>query len=148
MEEAKAKLQAALKDAMVNKDNFRRDVVRLMQSAIKQVEIDTRKELTNDEILGILQKEVKKRRESIEEAKKVGRSDIAENEAAEVAIIEQFLPQQLSREEVTALAKEAVAVSGATSVKEMGKVMSLLMPKVKGLADGGMVNQVVKELLS
>jgi len=148
MEEAKAKLQAALKEAMVNKDNFRRDVVRLMQSAIKQVEIDTRKELTNDEILGILQKEVKKRRESIEEAKKVGRSDIAESEAAEAAIIEQFLPQQLSREEVTALAKEAVAASGATSVKEMGKVMSLLMPKVKGLADGGMVNQVVKELLS
>lgn len=148
MADLKAKLQAALKDAMLNKDNFRRDVVRLLQSAVKQVEIDTRKELTDDDISAILQKEVKKRRESIDEARKVGRNDIADKEAAEAAVIEEFLPKQLSREEVLVLAKEAVTASGATSVKEMGKVMSLLMPKVKGLADGGMVNQVVKELLN
>lgn len=148
MDDVKARLQAALKEAMVSKDNFRRDVVRLMQSAVKQVEIDTRKELTNDEVLGILQKEVKKRRESHDEAQKAGRSDIAEKEASEVRVIEEFLPKQLSREEVTVLAKDAIAASGATSAKEMGKVMGLLMPKVKGLADGGLVNQVVKELLS
>ncbi len=148
MDTVKAKLQAALKEAMLNKDNFRRDVVRLMQSAVKQVEIDTRKELTDDEVLSILQKEVKKRRESIEEAKKVGRTDIADNETAEVNVIEAFLPKQLSREEILVLAKEAVTTSGATSAKEIGKVMSILMPKVKGLADGGLVNQVVKELLN
>jgi uncharacterized protein len=148
MDDVKAKLQASLKEAMIAKDNFRRDVVRLMQSAVKQVEIDTRKELSNDEVVAILQKEVKKRRESIDEARKAGRDDIADKEASEVALIEEFLPQMLSREEITVLAKEAVAVSGATSVKEMGKVMSVLMPKVKGIADGGLVNQVVKELLN
>jgi uncharacterized protein len=148
MDDVKAKLQATLKEAMLAKDNFRRDVVRLMQSAVKQVEIDTRKELSNDEVVAILQKEVKKRRESVDEARKVGRDDIADKEAAEVALIEEFLPKQLSREEIMVLAKEAVATSGATSAKEMGKVMSVLMPKVKGLADGGLVNQVVKELLN
>jgi uncharacterized protein YqeY len=133
---------------MLNKDNFRRDVVRLMQSAIKQVEIDTRKEVSNEDVVGILQKEVKKRRESIEEAKKVGRGDIVEKESAEAAVIETFLPQQLSRDEIVVLVKEAIATSGATSIKEMGKVMGVLMPKVKGIADGTLVNQVVKEFLS
>jgi hypothetical protein len=148
MDDVKAKLQAALKEAMLNKDNFRRDVVRLMQSAIKQVEIDTRKEVSNEDVVGILQKEVKKRRESIEEAKKVGRGDIVEKESAEAAVIETFLPQQLSRDEIVVLVKEAIATSGATSIKEMGKVMGVLMPKVKGIADGTLVNQVVKEFLS
>jgi uncharacterized protein YqeY len=148
MEDLKAKLQATLKEAMINKDNFRRDVVRLMQSAIKQVEVDTRKELTDDDVMKILQKEVKKRRESIDEAQKIGRTDIVDNESAEAAIIEEFLPKQLSREEILVLAKEAVAASGATSAKEMGKVMSILAPKVKDIADGRLVNQVVKELLN
>ncbi|NWF68672.1 MAG: GatB/YqeY domain-containing protein [Chloroflexi bacterium] len=148
MDDVKSKLQAALKEAMMAKDNFRRDVVRLLQSAIKQVEIDTRKELSNEEMIAILQKEAKKRRESIEEAQRGGRGDIVENELAEVRLIETFLPAPLSREEVVALAQEAIAASGATSVKEMGKVMGVLMPKVKGLADGGLVNQVVKELLN
>jgi uncharacterized protein len=148
MEDLKAKLQASLKEAMINKDNFRRDVMRLLQSAVKQVEVDTRKELNDDDVMKILQKEVKKRRESIDEAQKIGRTDIVDKESAEAAIIEEFLPKQLSREEILVLAKEAVAASGATSAKEMGKVMSILAPKVKDIADGRLVNQVVKELLN
>lgn len=144
----KARLQAALKEAMSNKDNFRRDTLRLMMSAIKQVEVDERKELSADEVVAVLQKEAKKRRESIDEMEKAGRVALAENEKHELTLIEEFLPKQLSREEVAALARDAIAQSGAASAKDMGKVMGVLMPKVKGLADGKLVNDVVRELLS
>ncbi len=148
MDDLKAKLQAALKEAMANKDAARRDTLRLLMSALKQVEIDERKELTNDDVASILQKEAKKRRESIEEMDKAGRAALAANEQRELSLIEEFLPKQLSRAEVTALARDAIAQSGAASAKEMGKVMAVLMPKVKGLADGKLVNDVVRELLS
>jgi uncharacterized protein len=148
MDDPKVKLQAALKEAMINKDVTRRDVIRMLTSAIKQVEIDTRKDLTPEDSVAILQKEAKKRRESIDEAEKVGRTDLAEQEKIELAILEDFLPTQLSREQVTALVREAIAQTGVTSSKEMGKLMGVLMPKVKGLADGKMVNEVVRELLS
>jgi uncharacterized protein YqeY len=144
----KARLQTELKAAMANKDNFRRDTLRLLMSAIKQVEVDERKELSAEEVDAVLQKEAKKRRESIEEMEKAGRIELAENEKRELSLIEEFLPKQLSREEVTVLARDAVAQSGATSPKDTGKVMSVLMPKVKGLADGKLVNDVVRELLS
>jgi uncharacterized protein YqeY len=148
MDDPKAKLQTALKEAMVGKDNMRRDVIRMMMSAIKQVEIDTRKELTPEDVVGILQKEAKKHRESIDEAEKVGRIELAEQEKTELRILEEFLPRQLSREEITALAREAIEQTGVASPKEMGKLMGVLMPKVKGLADGKLVNEVVRELLS
>lgn len=147
MEDPKIRLQEALKDAMKNKDNVRRDVIRLTQSAIKQVEIDTRKELTPEDVVSILQKEVKSRRETIEELKGVGRTEAAEAAEAELKIVESFLPQMMSREEITVLVKQAIADTGATTAKEMGKVMGKLMPQVKGRADGGLVNQVVRELL-
>ncbi len=148
MDDVKAKLNEALKAAMVAKDTARRDVIRLMQSAIKQIEIDERKVLANDDVLSILQKEVKKRRESAEEARKAGRSDIADGEEAEIVIIEQFLPQQLSRAEIEVLVRDAIAQTGATTAKDMGKVMGALMPKTKGVADGKLVNEVVRSLLS
>lgn len=148
MDDVKAKLSEALKAAMVAKDTARRDVIRLMQSAVKQIEVDERKTLTNEDVLTILQKEVKKRRESAEEARKANRVDIAEAEEAEIAIIEQFLPQQLSRAEIEVLVRDAIAQTGATSAKEMGKVMGVLMPKTKGVADGKLVNEVVRSLLS
>jgi uncharacterized protein len=147
MAESKDKLQAALKEAMLGKDNFRRDVIRLLQSAVKQVEIDGRKDLSEAEVQAILQKEAKRRRESIDEARKIGREDIVSKESDELTVIEGFLPKQLSRDEVVALAKAAIASVGASGGKDMSKVMAQLMPQVKGLADGGMVNQVVKELL-
>ncbi len=148
MEDPRPQIQAALKDAMRNKDNARRDTLRMLLNAVRQVEIDERRELSAEDVTAILQKEAKRRRESIDEYTKAGREDLAEGERAELAIIEEFLPQQLSREEIMRLAQEAVAQVGASSTKDMGKVMGALMPKVKGLADGKLVNEVVRELLS
>lgn len=148
MDDPKVKLNASLKEAMIGKDIKRRDVIRTLLSAIKQVEIDTRKELTADDSFSILQKEAKKRRESIDEMEKAGRNDLADNEKFELGLIEEFLPKQLSRDEVAVLVREAIDQTGVTSAKEMGKLMGALMPKVKGLADGKLVNDVVRELLS
>jgi uncharacterized protein len=148
MDDPKIKLKASLKEAMISKDIKRRDVIRTLLSAIKQVEIDTRKELTADDSFSILQKEAKKRRESIDEMEKAGRTDLADNESYELGLIEEFLPKQLSRDEVAVLVREAIDQTGVTSAKEMGKLMGALMPKVKGLADGKLVNEVVRELLS
>lgn len=147
MTDLKAALTAALKEAMTAKDNVRRDAIRFLQSAIKQVEIDTRKELSQEDMLGIVQKELKKRKESLDELTKVGRTEEAAAAQNEITIIEAFLPRQLSREEIAVLVNEAIAQTGVTSVKEMGKLMGALMPKVKGLADGKLVNDVVRELL-
>jgi uncharacterized protein YqeY len=147
MEDPRPRIQAALKDAMLNKDNMRRDVLRMAQSAFKQVEVDERKTLTAEDAVAVLQREVKTRREAIDEARKAGRDETVVIEEERLAVLESFLPRQLSREEISALAQEAIAESGASSAKEMGKVMSLLMPKVKGLADGKLVNEVVRGLL-
>jgi len=148
MENPKASLQTALKQAMVNKDTERRDVLRMTLNAITQVEVDERRALEPAEIAAILQAEVKKRRESIEEARAAGRLETAAVEEARLAILEEFLPRQLTRDEIAALARDAIAQSGAQSAKDMGKVMSVLMPQVKGQADGKLVNEVVRELLS
>ncbi len=148
MEDPREKLQAALKEAMINKELLRRDVIRLALNAIKQVEIDTRKPVAAEDVVGIIQKEIKSRRESIDEKIKFGRTDEADKDKAEVAILEDFLPAQLSREQIVELVQAAIAQSGATTQKEMGKVMGVLMPQVKGKADGALVNQVVRELLS
>lgn len=147
MENAKAVLLSALKDAMKNKDKERRDVIRLIQSAIKQVEIDERRELSDDEVMSILQKEAKKRRESIVELNNAGRSDSAENEQNELTIIEEFLPKRLTDDELKPIVQDAIDEVGATSMKEMGQIMKVVMPKVQGLADGRQVNTIVKELL-
>ena len=147
MTEPKEQLQAALKEAMINKDNMRRDVIRGLVSAVKQVEIDSQKTVNAEDTIVILQKEAKKRRETIDEAVKVGRTEIADQEKLELAIIESFLPAQLSREQVATIVQETIAQTGVTSPKEIGKLMGALMPKVKGLADGKLVNEVVRELL-
>lgn len=148
MEDPRPKLQEALKEAMRNKDNVRRDVIRVTQSAIKQVEVDTRKTLSPEDVVSILQKEAKTRRESIDEMVAAGRAEAAAQAEAELKILEEFMPQQLSRDEIVALVRQAIAETGAQSAKEMGKVMGKLMPQVKGRADGNLVNQVVRELLS
>ncbi|MCK6580150.1 MAG: GatB/YqeY domain-containing protein [Anaerolineae bacterium] len=148
MDDPRVKMQEALKQAMLKKDALTRDVLRMTLSAMKQVEVDERRDLTPDDALQVLQREVKKRRESIQEARNVGREDIATQEERELTVIDGFLPSQLSREQIEALAREAIQQSGAVSAKEMGKVMSVLMPKVKGVADGKLVNEVVRELLS
>jgi uncharacterized protein YqeY len=140
-------MQDALKQAMIEKNALRRDVLRMLMSAFKQVEVDERRELTAEDAVTILQREAKKRRESIDEARGVGRNDVAQQEETELLVLAEFLPQQMSRAEIESLAREAVAQTGAASAKDMGKVMSALMPKVKGRADGKLVNEVVRSLL-
>jgi uncharacterized protein YqeY len=148
MDDPRPKMQDALKQAMINKDNMRRDVLRMTLSAFKQVEVDERRPLSAEDAVAVLQREIKKRRDSIDEAHKANREDVVSREATELQVIEAFLPRQLTRDEIAALARDAIRESGATSPKEMGKVMSVLMPKVKGQADGKLVNEVVRELLN
>jgi hypothetical protein len=148
MTHPKETIAAAIKEAMKDKNNERRDALRLLQAAIKQVEIDTRQELTPEAVLDILQKEAKKRRESIGELTKAGRTEHVAAEQFELALIEEFLPKQLSQAEIEAIIQAAIASTGATSPKEMGKVMSVVTPQTKGLADGKLVSDLVKTLLS
>jgi uncharacterized protein YqeY len=145
MAQYKEKINEALKEAMKSKDNPLRDTIRLLQAAFKQVEVDTRKDLTEDGEMDILLKEAKKRRESIEELAKAGR-DTGE-EVYELGVIESFLPKQMSEDEIRELVKAAIAETGATTQKDMGKVMGKLNPQTKGKADGKLVSQIVKEAL-
>ncbi len=147
MDDPKASLQAALKAAMLNKDKSRRDVLRMTLSAIKQAEVDTRRELSAEDAVAVLQKEARTRREGIEEMERAGQAEAAVQARADLAILEEFLPRQLTRAEIEALAREAIAQTGAAGAQDMGRVMGALMPRVRGLADGGLVNQVVRELL-
>lgn len=147
-ESPKDQLMSALKEAMKNKDTERRNTIRLLQSAIKQVEVDERRELSDEDVVDILQKEAKKRRESIDELNSAGRNEQAAAEEAELDIIIEFLPAQLSQEEIEAMARDAIAKTGASSPKEMGKVMGMLAPQTKGRADGKLVSTIVRELLS
>lgn len=134
-------------DASKSGDNRRRDILRMVQAAIKQVEIDDRVTLDEAGVEQVLTKQAKQRRESIAEYTKAGRDDLVEQEQYELGIIEAYLPQMMSREEIEVLVKQAIADTGATSSKDMGKVMGKLMPQVKGKADGRLVNEVVRDLL-
>ena len=143
----KEQLQQDLKAAMRAKDSRRREVIRMLLAALKQVEIDKRTELTPEDALGILMSEAKKRRESIEEMESAGRTELAQQEQYELSLIEGYLPRQLGREEIETFAREAISEVGATTPKDMGNVMRVLMPRIKGQADGKLVNAVVRELL-
>jgi uncharacterized protein len=144
----KEQIQQHLKEAMKSGDTRRREALRLLTAAFKQVEIDKRIELSEEEAISILMAEAKKRRESIEEAEHAGRTEMAEQEKYELGLIESYLPQLLGRDQILELARTAIQEVGATSPKEMGKVMQVLMPRLKGQADGKLVNTIVKELLS
>lgn len=143
----KTRLSEDLKDAMKNKEIARRDALRTLQAAVKQIEIDKRIELDDAGVIDVLTAEAKKRRESIEAYESGGRSDKAEAERVELSLIETYLPRQLGRDELKALAQAVISEVGATSVKDISKIMPVLMPKVKGQADGRVVNEVVRELL-
>lgn len=147
MKNLKIELQTALKDAMKAGDKDRRNTIRLLQSAIKQVEIDSRNELDNDAMMKILQKEAKKRRETIDELETAGRRGEADSEQFELAVIEGFLPRQLTAAELKLIVQAAIIETGADSMKQMGQIMKVVMPKVNGLADGKQVNAIVRELL-
>jgi len=138
-----------MKAAMRTGDSETRDTLRMLLAAIKQVEVDTKQDnLKEADVLAIVNKQAKQRRESIAEYEKAGRADLAAVEIAELAIIERYLPQQMSRAEISALVAKVIAEVGASGPKDKGKVMGPLMPQVKGKADGRLVNEVVTELLA
>ena len=126
---------------------FRLSVIRMARASLKNVEINERRELTDDDVVTILSKEVKMRRDSAGEFEKADRMDLVESLQEEVAILMEYLPKQLSAEEVETLVKQAVEQSKAASVREMGKVMAIIMPQVKGRADGKLVNELVRKAL-
>ena len=144
----KEKMNEDLKVAMKSGDVKKKDALRFILSAIKQKEIDTRTTLTEEQTFDLLQTEAKKRRDSIGEAEKLGRQEMADQEKMELGLIESYLPKQLTREELEVAVRNAITESGAKSAKDMGSVMKVLMPRVKGLADGKLVNEVVKSLLN
>ena len=143
----KEQLTADMKEAMKNKEKDRLAVIRMVRGAIRQQEIDGQKELGEEDVIAVISKEVKMRRDSIEEFQKGGREDLVEKTQAEIDVLMPYLPAQLSEEEVKELVKTAVEQTGAATPKDMGKVMGVLMPKVKGRADGKMVNTIVKSFL-
>lgn len=143
----KEQLRLDTADAMREGDNEKRDTLRLLLAAIKQTEVDSRQELDDAGVQLVLTKQAKQRRESIADYEKAGRDDIADLEKAELVIIESYLPQLMTREEIAEIAAQTIADLGADGTKDTGRVMGSMMPKVKGKADGRLVNEVVRELL-
>ena len=143
----KTQLNDSMKDAMKTGDEVRKRTVRMVLAAIKQVEVDKRIELDDMAIMALLQKEIKNRRESLEEAKKANRADLMEANEAEIKVLEVFLPKAMPAEELRALVQAAITETGAAGPADMGKVMKLVMPKVAGRAPNDAVSAAVKELL-
>ena len=141
-------LSNSMKIAMREKNKLRLGTIRLIRADIKRVEIDKRRTLDDSEILLVLDKMLKQRRDSIKQYESAGRQELAETEAAEIAVIQEFLPKQLSKHEVNALIESAIQESKASTLKDMGLVMAALKPKVQGLADMKEVSLIVKSLLS
>ena len=133
--------------AMREGDTAKRNALGLLQAAIKQEEVDGQTTLNDEAVLAVLTRQAKQRRESIADYEKAGRAEMAAEEQAELAIIETYLPQQMGRDEISAIASEIIAELSVTDAKGMGQIMGKLMPKVKGKADGRLVNQVVRDLL-
>ena len=144
----KSQLNEAMKDAMRSGDVVRKNTVRMALAAIKQVEVDKRTELDDTAVIALLQKEIKNRKEAIEEAKKAERDDLISDNEAEIAVLEVFLPEAMSADELRGIVEAAIAEVGASSMADMGKVMKIAMPKTAGRASGGDVSALVKELLS
>jgi len=144
----KDQIQDAMKTAMKGGDKERLAVIRLMMSAMKQVEVDERIELDDNRVLGILDKMVKQRRESISQFQSGGREDLATKEQAEIEVISDFLPQALSEEEIETIINKAISQTSAASMKDMGKVMGIVKPQITGRADMGAVSGKIKSLLT
>jgi uncharacterized protein len=142
------RLQQDLTAAMRSGEALRRDVLRMTQSAIYNVEKAKRQPLAEDEVLAVITREVKTRRESVDAFRKGGREDLAAKEESEIAVLEGYLPAQLSDEELQALVDEAIAATGASSPRDMGKVMGWLSPRTRGRADGRRTSELVARLLA
>lgn len=143
----KTQLNDSMKDAMKSGDEVRKRTVRMALAAVKQAEVDKRIELDDTAVTNLLQKEVKNRRESLEEAKKANRADLIEANEAEIKVLEVFLPKAMPADELRSLVQAAIAETGAASPSDMGKVMKVVMAKVAGRAPNDMVSATVRELL-
>jgi uncharacterized protein YqeY len=144
----KSQLQADMKSSMKSGDKSRLGVIRLMLSAIKQIEVDERIELDDNRVVAVLDKMAKQRRESISQFESAGRDDLTAIEQAELEIIGEYLPEALSESEINDLVEQSIAATGAASIKDMGKVMGMLKPQLQGRADMGKVSQQIKSRLS
>ena len=143
----KEKLASDLKDAMKEKDVIRKNVVQLIRSGVLQIEKDKKITLDDEGVLDVIAKQLKQRRDSLPDYEKSGRDDLIKELKAEMDILMGYLPAQLTREELEAIVKEAVAETGASTIKDMGKIMAFVMPKTKGRADGKEINAIARELL-
>ncbi len=143
----KKQLRDALTEALKAGEALRKTTLRMALASIKNAEVEAREELDEDLVLNLLQKEVKARQETIESAKQANRPDLIEKAEMEIKTLNDFLPQQLSADELRALVQEAIQESGASSMSDIGKIMGALMPKIRGRADGKEANQIVRELL-
>ena len=143
----KQRLQENLKAAMKARDELRVSTIRLALSAVRNAEIAKGRELTDDEMTEVLAREVKRRREAIEGAEKAGRQDVADKETKELEILTDYLPEQLGEEEIVRIAREIIGEVGAAGPKDRGRVMSALMQRIRGRADGRVASQVVERIL-
>jgi uncharacterized protein YqeY len=141
-------LKADMITAMKGKEKERLECIRFIQSAVKKVEIDTRKDLDDAAVTGILMNLAKQRRDSIDQFRKGGREDLATKEEAELKILQNYLPQQMSSDELGALVANAIKETGATGMKEMGAVIKAVMAKSAGRAEGSAISEMVKQKLS
>ena len=137
-----------VKNAMKAKETKKRDALRLLTSALKQIEVDERKELTDDDVIAIIQKQVKSRNDSITQYKAAGRDELAQIELDEIAFYMPYMPAQLSDEELQSAVKDVISKVGATSMKDMGKVMGMASKALTGKADGKRISGMVKQLLA
>ncbi len=148
MSDLKTQITDAMKTAMREKNKARLGVIRLMTAAMKQIEVDERIELDDARVLTILDKMLKQRRESIKQYEAAERQELADQEAFEITVIQEFMPSQLSDDEISTIIDEAVAATGASSMKDMGKVMGIIKPKLAGRADMGAVSGKIKAKLA
>ncbi|PMU05226.1 GatB/YqeY domain-containing protein [Aeromonas salmonicida] len=144
----KDQLKDQQKLAMFARDKARLGAIRLLMAEIKQREVDSRIELNDEDILAVVTKMVKQRRDSISQFEAAGRQDLADKESAEIVVLQEFLPQQLTADEIVALIEQAITESGAAVMADMGKVMAVLKPKIQGRADVGAVSAQVKTRLA
>ena len=144
----KTRINDDVKTAMRSKDKERLGTLRLLTAAIKQIEVDQRIELNDEQIISVLEKMLKQRKDSIEQFEKAGRNELAEIEIKEIAILKEFMPEQLSDADIDDLINEAMAATGASEMKDMGKVMGVLKPKLAGKADMGAVSSKIKAKLT
>lgn len=144
----KTKLNESVKEAMKSGDEVRKRTLRMVLAAIKQVEVDKQAQVEDLAVVALIQKEIKNRREAIEEAKKANRPDLINDNEVEIKVLEVFLPQAMPAEELQALVKAAIAETGASAPSDMGKVMKIVMPKVAGRAPNDMISATVRELLT